>query len=188
MVRSLFAGSTNYSHQSIKDICIDLKELIKNIDKTTKLLKKSFQNLQNQDCISKIPDDFIFLISESFLSFETFKEELGEILHDIKYNEIRSDHITRLKRIVEVCRELNEKYSLIWNVNYDHKEHDKKYFYDVEKLYSEGRRQIVDILDLSSLSFRLQDFVGRKKPMPIITIINYLLKIGDFLKRFWSYN
>ncbi len=64
--------------------------------------------------------------------------------------------------MAETGDELNLSYGRVWHREYKHKEYDNPDFRLVEDLYRDGRGMVADMLDLSNLAARLEDFVGRK--------------------------
>jgi hypothetical protein len=166
MVRSIYCGNTNYSNQSLDDMIKDLEAWLSDIKKTKSDLQKKWKKIQDSGLEKRIYSDFVILLYKSIHSLETFEVEIAEILLDIKHEEIKKNHVKRLRKIGDIGSELNHEFGLIWHQGYE--EHgDKRYgeswFDDVEFLYICARQQMSEMMDIISLSKRLEDFVGRKK-------------------------
>ncbi len=159
MVRSILCGDTKYSNQSLGHIFEDLGNWITSIKNTKKDLLKRRDSAFKQDVCC----DFKALINESIISLETFEAEITEILFDIKNEVVEQHHTKRLKRMGEIASDLNKKFGVVWHQKYKNKNYEKPWFRNVEFLYINGRDEMANLIDLISLSERLEDFVGRKK-------------------------
>lgn len=166
MVRSIYCGDTNYSNQSLDDMIKDLEGWLSDIKKTTLDLQKRWKKIEDLGLEKRIYSDFVILLHKSIHSLKTFEVEIAEILLDIKHEEIKKNHVKRLRKIGDIGSELNHKFGVIWHQEYE--EHGDKcygesWFYDVEFLYEGARQQMSEMIDIISLSERLKDFIGRKK-------------------------
>jgi len=161
MARSLFAGMTDYSQQSFEDMILDLKIWIKNLKEVSDLFPANIQRLKESKYWDKVNVDFQILLHYSIKFYDTSIREISEIVKEIQ-EEVRLDHIARIRRLYKTASELNRDYGRIWHQNYRHKEYGNKDFKLIEDLYEQGRNMAIDMADLSNLAGRLEDFVGKK--------------------------
>jgi hypothetical protein len=162
MSRSLLAGFTNYKHQSFKDMLLDLEDWISMLNEAKGSIESNIQELKNNNYWESVYSDFRLLMLKTFKFFETSIDELGEILSDIK-SEVRNDHVNRIRRLSRTAEDLDDDFGRIWANEYPKKNYGDKNFNFVEELYEEGRGMVLDMLDLSNLAERLEDFIGRKQ-------------------------
>ncbi|MDJ0552959.1 MAG: hypothetical protein QNJ68_00640 [Microcoleaceae cyanobacterium MO_207.B10] len=68
-----------------------------------------------------------------------------------------------MQRLADKAREYNLKYGKIWHSSeFDYfKNYGNTNFYQTENLYRKGRDMMADMEDISNLSYRLEDFVGK---------------------------
>jgi len=196
VARSLFAGMSDYSHQSFDDMLSDLKTWVNNLKQTSNILKGNVEKLKELKYWDKIPIDFIILIQRSIKFYNTSIQEISEIVEEIQ-EEVRPDHVARIRRLYKVAIELDFDYGRIWHQKYNNKEYGNKDFKLVEELYGEGRQMAIDMKDLSNLAARLKDFIGKKtkpqqkawydifelKPNILGLGINFNKLIEKFVKR-----
>jgi len=161
MGRGLIAGTTDYSHQSFEDILADLYQWITSLKETSEKLLRNIENLEKSGYWKKVDYDFTNLVYYSIKFYTTSIQEITEISGDIK-KDVRLDHVTRLNALYETASKLDLHYGKIWHQEYENKEYGNKEFILVEEIYSEGRGMAIDMRDLSNLSYRLRDFIGRK--------------------------
>jgi len=162
MGRALFAGMTDYSHQSFEDLVEDLKAWINSLQDTQDLFRKNLDALQKSGYWDNVIWNFKAHLAHTLKFFETSQKELGEILNDIRTNEVQQNHIVRLRSLATTAGELDARYGQIWHKEYRLKEYGNQNFALVERLYSEGRGMVQDMFDLQNVAIRLQDFVGRR--------------------------
>lgn len=189
MGRGMVAGGTDYSHQSLKDIETDLDTWIINLKDTSEILHLNIESLTESGYLQKVDPDFTSLVHYSMKFFTTSIQEISEILADIQH-EVRLDHVTRLRALGETARQLNVDYGQTWHREYKNKEYGNKDFALVEKMYGEGRDMAGDMIDLSNLSSRLEDFIGRKPKGKTAPNMNQNAPpaIADSLSRFVQEN
>lgn len=161
MGRGLFAGGTDYSHQSFEDILTDLNQWVKSLKDTSAKLRDNIEKLEESGYWKNVDQDFINLIHYSIKFYNTSIQEITEILEDMK-GEVRPHHVTRLNALYKAASQLDINYGKIWHQEYKNKEYGNKQFMLVEEMYSEGRGMAIDMRDLSNLSSRLRDFIGKK--------------------------
>ena len=165
-MRSLFAGTTDYSPQSFDDLLLDLEAWAKNLKETSAFLPANIKKLKESKYWDKVDIDFQNILHYSIKFYDTSIGEITEILGELQ-EEIRPDHITRIHRLCQTASKLSLRYGRIWHQEYHDKEYGNKDFRAVEELYEQGRSMAIDMMDLSNLAARLGDFVGkknRKKP------------------------
>ncbi|GAQ15729.1 abort lactococcal phage infection AbiTii [Myroides odoratimimus] len=163
MAKGLLGGMTDYSHQSFKDIVSDLENENKNVtafinaieDNITKVKTSGYWN-------QRVSSDFIMIVEYSLRHYKTVQNELLEISYEIK-NEVRGHHCKRLKRISSVADDINREIGMIWHNSYSGKEYGNSDFRVVEDIYGDTRDMAVNLLDMSNIAERLEDFIGKTK-------------------------
>ena len=161
MGRSIFAGFTDYSHQSFKDIVMDLQIWIKNLMEVSDFLLTNIQKLKESKYWDSVNANFQSLVRYSIKFYDTSIQEISEIAKEIQ-EEVRSDHIVRIRSLYKTASELDLRYGRVWYREGWDKEYGDKDFKVVEKLYQQGRSMAIDMRDLSNLAARLEDFAGKK--------------------------
>jgi hypothetical protein len=163
MARGLMAGATDYSHQSLDDMISDLQDWIHSLNEVCELLQNSYSRLVEKDYLKNVDDDVLgdFAYSQKF--FETSIDEINSILTDLK-NEIEPNHVIRLKSLAKTAAKIDKDLARSWHQDPwgRYKDYGNPDFQLVENMYRETRGMAVDMIDLSNLSARLQDFVGKK--------------------------
>lgn len=94
-----------------------------------------------------------------------------------------------MPKVGEIASDLNKKFGIVWHQKYKNKDYEKPWFRDVEFFYIKGRDEMANLIDLISLSERLEDFVGRKKRKSqklkfLKGIAEWLIKLIPILKPF----
>lgn len=161
MGRSIFAGFTDYSHQSFKDIVMDLQIWIKNLMEVSDFLPTNIQKLKESKYWDSVNANFQSLVQYSIKFYDTSIQEISEIAKEIQ-EEVRPNHIVRIRSLYKTASELDLRYGRVWYREDWRKEYGDKDFKVVEKLYQQGRSMAIDMGDLSNLAARLEDFVGKK--------------------------
>lgn len=187
MSRGLFAGDTDYSHQSLKDMTKDLKNWIKNIKLSKTAIQKSFKEIKGFPQWKKAPQDLKIVHEKTIMMCETSIEELKNILSEIK-KEIRQDHVIRLESLSSTAHEISNHYGEIWHHKYENKKYKTIEFKMIENLYGKSMDTLNDLIDLSNLSDRLEDFVGKRsgkswdeKPFGLVFIGVIIMILGTGL-------
>ncbi len=161
MPRGLFAGSTDYSHQTFSDIIDDLNNWKTSLLNTTETINSIIKHLQDNGYWSGVPDDFSWLVMYALKFYETSIVEIGSIIHDLE-SEVQENHISRLRSLAKTAHDLNIDFGRVWHQEYKPKDYGEPNFSNVEKIYALGRDMVVDMLDLSNAAARLEDFIGMK--------------------------
>ena len=161
MKRSALAGGSDYSLKTISDIINDLKNFIKLIEDDKSRLTELFDKLKKSNQIKKCPPEFPSNIKYGITLFNTCIDEITSIVKDIK-NNVRPDHPKRLKNLAEAAIKLAKRMGESWN-KYYHPGSENAHSIS-SKLYHDTRQLAFDLLDLTNLSGRLNDFVGWKNP------------------------
>ena len=161
MPRGLLAGSTDYSHQTFRDILDDLNEWKTSLINTTSDINTLLLNLQNSGYWSRVPDDFSILTMYAIRFFETSLEELGGITKELGI-EVQDNHISRINSLAKTAGKLSRDFGQTWNREYGPKDYGEPNFNNVEEIYRLGRGMAVDMVDLSNVAARLKDFLGMK--------------------------
>jgi hypothetical protein len=161
MARGLFAGDTDYSHQSLQDMIDDIEDEQRNITEFLQVIENNIQIVTDSGYwISKVQVDFRNIVAYSVKHYQTTKIELTEIAKEIK-DEVQNHHINRLKRITVVASDINIRIGKIWHQDYERKEYGNSDFAFVEKIYGDTRDMAVNLLDMTNIAERLQDFIGK---------------------------
>lgn len=161
MGRSMIAGMTDYSYQSFDDMILDLRTWIENLKEVSRLFSVNMQKLQESNYWAKVNVDFQYIVERSIKFHGTSIQEIPDIVSEIQ-EEVRPDHIARIRRLYTTACELDFEYGRIWHQGYTGKEYDNESFKLAEELYAQGREMAIDMRDLSNLATRLEDFVGKK--------------------------
>lgn len=161
MAKGIFAGMTDYSHQSLNDIVEDLDREFRNVSAFIEVIEKNIQILEENGYWSSVLFEFKSIVLYSLKHYHTAKEELESIKNDV-HKEVQEHHCKRLSRIASVSHELNIDIGKIWHQDYQMKNYEQKAFMVLENIYADTRDTAVNLLDLSNLADRLKDFVGKK--------------------------
>lgn len=191
MPRSMIAGMTDYRNQSFDDMVTDLKKWSESLKQVVETITSEIDYLQSVDYWEKVDYDFQSVVCYSLKFYETSKKEIDEILPQMS-TEVVTHHINRIRRIYQIAEELNRDYGKRWHQDYDNKEYGNDDFKHVQKIYREGRGMAIDLLDLSNLASRLDDFIGkessvedkkRRKRLPWLTLNPNMYGIGIDLRK-----
>lgn len=161
MAKGLFAGTTDYSHQSFTDIIDDLQKEVNNVTGFIEAIESSIAKVKETSYWDKTVDyDFRNIIYYSLKHYKTSKEEMTSISKEIEI-EVRENHCKRLFRIAKVADEINKEIGKIWHQSYTDKDYDNLEFKVVERIYGDTRDMAVNLLDISNIAVRLEDFIGK---------------------------
>src|SRR3989344_6206677 len=159
MTQSLFAGSTNYTSQTLAHMVKDLKNFITFFDDTTKSIAENVQRLETANYWATVPQDFRMLIEYTINWFgKTALSDMRQILRDLPAG-VRENHVRRLQAIGKQAIQLNRDYGKVWHQDYGHKDYDSPEFRVVETLYKDGRDMMGTLMDMDNLAVRLADFI-----------------------------
>jgi hypothetical protein len=162
MSRSIIAGMTNYEHQSIEDMKHDLRDWLSSLTEVLDFLTGSVDKLKTSGYWDKtVTYDIAGLFGDSIKFYETSIGEITEIIAGIN-TEIEPHHINRVRALGKSANELNRRFGYVWHRGDVHKDYENPEFSIVEQMYGRGRDMAVDMMDLTNLAVRLEDFVGRK--------------------------
>jgi transposase-like protein len=163
MSRGYIAGSTDYSHQTIDDIIADLKDEIEILNATIEYVQKNKKELIESGYWSNVPDDFKNIVTYCLKFFQTASTEIYQIIDEFKI-EIMKHHVKQLRNMARVAKELNIDFGRVWHQEYDEtiKDYGNTHFQKVEGIYGEARDMAADMLDISNMARRVEDFIGKK--------------------------
>lgn len=156
-MRGLF--STDYSHQPLSEIKNDLNKWIIALNEDINSSKIIIHEL-NDDEWKRISDFDQFKASANRCLFflNTAKEDIGIVLKEID-KAIIEKHVVLLNNIGQKAAELDTE------IGEAKHRGERDYIEDREmQLYGILRTMVHDLVDLTSLSERLKNFVGTKKP------------------------
>ena len=160
-MRSMLAGFTDYSHQSLKDIEIDFYDWIRYLNETMSAVDKSYEKIKEYDYMNKIPYDILSIHNYTYRFFQTCVEEITNILNEMKV-EIKQNHIERIRVLAVKSIELNNELGVIWNSDANPGDYGNPAFMQLEDIYREARDMCADLMDLSNVTSRLENFIGTK--------------------------
>jgi hypothetical protein len=165
MAKGLIGGMTDYSHQSFDDLISDLESEKENAKAFIELIVDGIQNAnKNKYWEEKVPFNFNSMIAYSLKHYKTTVTELTEIIEEMQY-EVQEHHCKRLRRISSVADEINCEIGQVWHRQYDekYKDYGEEDFNFVERVYEDTRSMAVNLLDVSNIAGRLDDFIGKTK-------------------------
>lgn len=165
MVRSIFGGGTDYSHQSFEGMEQDLIVWIQYTTEDIKTIKDHIDTLQLSGYWDRVDFDFKGIVSYALKFYDTALKELIAITKEMQH-EVRIDHYKRIKSIGENAIRLNHDFGQIWHKDYENKEYGNDQFMIVENIYVVGRNRAISLQDLQNLSDRIKDFIGKKNIPP----------------------
>lgn len=159
-MQGLFAGGTDYSSQTIKDIELDIEKWCKFSKEIEELFSATISQLKNNNYWDKeVTFDFRTFCECVPNICKTFQHDFAIVLHDISDDFVTSQTIKLMQNIYNVSVEY-EEYS--WK-SYKKDDYWKKYgdknFALAEKLYQEGRDFFVTLRDVSNVISRMEDYV-----------------------------
>src|SRR5688572_26575135 len=116
MPRGLFAGGTDYSHQSFKDILADLDDWVESLKHVIYSLSENKQKLEANNYWLKVDYDFRIMIERELIFYKTSLEEISEIKTEMN-SEVENHHISRLDHLGKTAHEFNIDIGKIWHLN-----------------------------------------------------------------------
>lgn len=163
MTRSLMAGMTDYSHQSFEDMMTDLYDWVQNLAQVCEILENSEAELKANSYWNNASYGVRGRFGYSLRFFKTSIEEIDSILADFT-DEIQVNHITRIRSLAQTAEKIHSDLGIAWNEDsWDmKKDYGNPSFSVLERMYIEARGMAADLIDLSNLSARLEDFIGKK--------------------------
>lgn len=180
MARNLIL--TSYTNQSFQEICHDLTEWKKDIQKELQNANNILKDMEkDKDWNNLYGDKFKNAVYESKTLLETAEHDISLVLKEMK-KEVKEYHPKLLKRLGDEGARLNEKFGVA--------KHEKwKELSDIEnKIYAELRDSVCNLVDLQCVAERLTDFVGLNKSIPwaniISNVIAFLALILSFIAIF----
>lgn len=185
MTRSIIAGTSDYSGQSLKDIVDDLKDWQISIKEVQRIYTDIINEFENSRYWEQVDYDFkasCYFLKKDFINSLI---DIDEILLGID-QEIKEYHVILAKQRGSNAQNHHMRHRRVWqksNVDYDGSENFKK----LEILYEEGTSMTLDMTDLINLSERLQDFVGRKSNI-IPSSITYTTNINAPIQNYMQNN
>ena len=164
MAKGIIGGMTDYSHQSFQDI---LNDIAAEKERTVSFRNEIQKNVEilttNSYWNSHVPSDFQSMISYALRHYSTAIDEFDDMYRDID-NEVKEHHVKRLKRISTVAQEINVEIGRIWHQRYYNKDYGNEDFRIVETIYEDTRDMAVNLLDISNIADRLDDYIGKINP------------------------
>ena len=157
----ILSGMTDYRHQSFQDILVDLKEEKENTISFSKAIQKDIElSAKSSYWNNAVPIDFQEIVYYALKHYDTTVKELNELYIDLQY-EVKENHVKRLKRIASVAGDIYGRIGEIWHQKYNNKEYGRPDFCLVEQIYGNTRDMAANLLDISNMASRLNDFIGK---------------------------
>ena len=177
MSRADTAGMTDYSHQSLNAILQDLSDWSVRLGKTTSYLESNRKIIIDNGYWNNVNGDFKWILARSFMFFETALSEIEEIREQLTI-EVQSNHIERLNRIGITSHEIYMEWSDVWVNDVKPKQYGNSNFLILEDLRNNSGNMVTDLVDLSNVANRLNDFIGRKSNLNQSVVNNYRNEIN----------
>ncbi|WP_033667293.1 hypothetical protein ACSYR0_03280 (plasmid) [Bacillus cereus] len=153
-------GSTDYSHQSLSDMLIDLEDWIKGITETQDEAIKTIDFLTKSGDWNQYDDDFRVLSAFIMKFLDTAKCDLKEVIDGI-HTEIKEYHTKILFSLAKIARQTHDDARKVWS-SIPNKKYGDPVFQKFERLIYDFRDMLGDMYDINNLAHRLKDFIGRK--------------------------
>ncbi len=166
MTRGLIPGGTDYAFQSLSDLVDDLEGLLELVVTSHKTLVSSREKLIDNGAWESFLYDFRSIFNYSIKFYDTCMVEIAEINREVQI-EVQQHHVRRLATLSKIANKLNVDIGKIWHDNWRHHDYEDPNFQIIHGMYIEGRDMAVGLLDLSNISRRLQDYVGRRNLLPL---------------------
>lgn len=160
MGRGIFAGMTDYSHQSFDNMLGDLKQWNNDLKKLNEFFDNTIQQLEENGYWQTLPFNVKSVVEYLRIFYQTSIDEISDIVDCIQ-KEVESNYITRLISLAQTAKELIRSTGKVWNDSWDRDYHDKR-FLVFERMYARGQDMVGGMLDLENLALRLKDFIGKK--------------------------
>lgn len=161
MTKGIIGGMTDYNHQSFEDILKDLNDEIKRTASFRNVIIKNIDILKaNSYWKTNVPFNFKSKVEYAVKHYDTTISEITDILKDIKY-EVKEHHIKRLRKISTIAQDINQGIGRIWHQEYENKDYGNPNFKIVEDIYCDTRDMAVNLLDISNIAERLNDYIGK---------------------------
>lgn len=165
MTKGIIGGMTDYNHQSFEDILKDLDDEIKRTASFRNEIIKNIDILKaNSYWQTNVPFNFKSKVEYAVKHYDTTISEITDILKDIKY-EVKEHHIKRLWKISTIAQDINYGIGRIWHQEYENKDYGNTNFKIVEVIYCDTRDMAVNLLDISNIAERLNDYIGKSNNM-----------------------
>lgn len=162
MSKNLIGGMTDYNHQSFDDILTDLNEEIKRTTSFRDAILNNMDVLKANSYWNNVPFDFKSQVEYAVKHYNTAITEFRDIHRDLK-KEVKEHHIQRLRKISVVAQKINADIGIIWHKQYYNKDYDNCNFKIVERIYCDTRDMAVNLLDMSNVAERLNDYIGKSE-------------------------
>ncbi|MGN7764176.1 hypothetical protein [Paenibacillus sp. 22594] len=153
-------GLTDYSHQSLTDISIDLEEWNNSLEESVKVINKISAELIQNGYWKQVDFDFRSICAYAVKFFDTAKSDIREVIEGI-HTEIKEYHFKILIKLATTAQEIFSDAKKVWS-SYRDKEYGEANFSKVESIDSEICNMAGDMFDLDNLAHRIKDFIGRK--------------------------
>lgn len=161
MAQGLFAGCTDYSTQSLKDI----QEDIEHWQNYSKRIEMEFEEIISflKECgywEKNVPLEFRSFCAAVVRICDTFYHDFGIVLAAISKDKVTKREISILQNIYQVAHDTEKQCPLAYRTgNSRWHEYGDKTFEKVEKLYAHGRDFFVTLFDVGNAAYRLEHYV-----------------------------
>jgi hypothetical protein len=162
MARSMIAGATSYSHQSLEDMVTDLTNWAIELEKVTTFTEKSIQAITKNGNWGAVVFDEQAIIYQSLSFFNMSLQELNEITPAIG-EKVENHHVNRIRSVGQTPDKIARRLVEVWNRDLATVQRRKNAdFAQLDDIYRQARSMADDMLDLINLAARLKDFVGKR--------------------------
>jgi hypothetical protein len=181
MTRSIIAGETDYSKQTLKEMHKDLNDWIHLLDDTKKTCNNIITGSQKTGDWNNIYPEFKDLVEKCIDFINRARNEIEEIVSQLLI-EVQDNHVNRISTIGENAHHLMGEIPRVKNREYRQwireqapditKEVYRIYIGDTEKLYDEINGAVLSLWELSNLAERLRSFIGYRHAEPLSYLYN----------------
>lgn len=158
MSRSGIVGATNYREQPLSEIESDLANWSNSLLEVTEFVRKEVETLSADNILDGYALEFNSLLIRSTKFWSTCNSEILEILADFRVLGVAKHHSKRLNSLGMTAESYNNQYPRLWAECYPYLQTELRW--NFERLYSEARGMMADLIDLQNAAHRLLDFVG----------------------------
>jgi len=161
MSKGTMAGCTDYSHQSLDDVLGDICAEADRVDEFVEHIERTIAGLKKSGYWDrKASSDFQSIVEYSLKHYKTTSAEFRDIIREAN-DEIQEHHCRRLYKIAEVARQINRDIGFVWHNRSGEPEYGTDDFRTLEEVYANTRNVAANLLDVSNMAGRLEDYVGK---------------------------
>lgn len=161
MAQGLFAGCTDYSTQSLKDIQKDIEHWKNYSKKRKRELEEIIALLKECGYWEKnVPLEFRSFCADVVRICDTFYHDFGLVLTSISKDKITKREISILQNIYQVAHDTEKECPRAYRTgNSRWHQYGDKTFEKVEELYAHSRDFFVTLFDVGNVVYRLENYL-----------------------------